>query len=84
MLARARNGRSRCRGVLRDKRLVYIALTKLGGGYGAYARLIARHLPRHPPVKTVEVRNVPGASHLITCSKPFVAAPDGLTLGTRC
>ena len=66
----------------RGKRLVYIVPTKPGGGYDAYARLIARHLPKHLPVKAVEVRNVPGASHLIGVQQLFAAPPDGLTLGT--
>jgi len=66
----------------RGKRLTYIVPTKPGGGYDTYARLIARHLPKHLPVKAVEVRNVPGASHLIGMQQLFVAAPDGLTLGT--
>ena len=66
----------------RDKRLTYIVPTKPGGGYDTYARLIARHLPKHLPVKAVEVRNVPGASHLIGVQQLFAAPPDGLTLGT--
>jgi tripartite-type tricarboxylate transporter receptor subunit TctC len=66
----------------RGKRLTYIVPTKPGGGYDGYARLIARHLPKHLPVKTVEVRNVPGASHLIGMQQLFAAPPDGLTLGT--
>lgn len=66
----------------RGKRVVYIVPTKPGGGYDAYARLIARHLPQHLPVKAVEVRNVPGASHLIGVQQLFAAEPDGLTLGT--
>jgi tripartite-type tricarboxylate transporter receptor subunit TctC len=66
----------------RSKRLTYIVPTKPGGGYDAYARLIARHLPKHLPVRTVEVRNVPGASHLIGVQQLFAARPDGLTLGT--
>jgi tripartite-type tricarboxylate transporter receptor subunit TctC len=64
------------------KRLTYIVATKPGGGYDQYARLLARHLPRHLGVKSVVVRNVPGASHLIGLQQLFAAEPDGLTIGT--
>lgn len=66
----------------RGKRLTYIVPTKPGGGYDAYARLIARHLPKYLPVKAVQVRNVPGAGHLIGLRQIQEAPPDGLTLGT--
>lgn len=64
------------------KRLTYIVATKPGGGYDQYARLISRHLPRHLGVKSVVIRNVPGASHLIGLQQLFTAEPDGLTIGT--
>lgn len=64
------------------KRLTYIVATKPGGGYDRYARLIARYLPRYLGVKSVVIRNVPGASHLIGLQQLFAAIPNGLTLGT--
>jgi tripartite-type tricarboxylate transporter receptor subunit TctC len=64
------------------KRLTYIVATKPGGGYDQYARLVARHLPRHLGVRSVVIRNVPGASHLIGLQQLFAAKPDGLTVGT--
>lgn len=64
------------------KRLTYIVPTKPGGGYDTYARLIAKHLPKHLPVRSVVVRNVPGAGHLIGLRQLFTAEPDGLTIGT--
>ena len=64
------------------KRLTYIVATKPGGGYDLYARLVARHLPRHLGVRSVVIRNVPGASHLIGLQQLFAAEPDGLTIGT--
>lgn len=64
------------------KRLTYLVATKPGGGYDQYARLISRHLPRHLGVKSVVIRNVPGASHLIGLQQLFAAKPDGLTIGT--
>lgn len=66
----------------RGKRLTIIVPTKPGGGYDDYARLIARHLPRHLPVAGVVVKNVPGAGHLVGARKLYAAKPDGLTLGT--
>ena len=69
-------------GFYAGKRLTYIVATKPGGGYDQYARLIARHLPRHLGVKSVIVRNVPGASHLIGLQQLFAASADGLTIGT--
>jgi tripartite-type tricarboxylate transporter receptor subunit TctC len=55
------------------KRLTYIVATKPGGGYDQYARLVARHLPRHLGVRSVVIRNVPGASHLIGLQQLFAA-----------
>lgn len=54
-----------------------------GGGFDAYARVIARHIgkqiPGHP---SVTVENMPGAGSLISANHLFrVAKPDGLTIG---
>ena len=62
--------------------ITYIVCTGPGGGYDAYARLIARHLPRHLVGAKVVVRNVPGAAHLIGLDALYAAPPDGLTMGT--
>ncbi len=53
-----------------------------GGGYDTYARLIARHLPKHVPGSpTIIVENMPGAASLIATNHIYkVARPDGLTL----
>jgi len=69
-------------GFFEGKRITYIVATKPGGGYDQYARLIARYLPRYLGVKSVVIRNVPGASHLIGLQQLFMATPDGLTIGT--
>jgi tripartite-type tricarboxylate transporter receptor subunit TctC len=66
----------------KNKTITYIVSTKAGGGYDTYARLIARHLPKHLPVNKVVVHNIPGAGHLIGTNKLFHAKPDGLTIGT--
>jgi tripartite-type tricarboxylate transporter receptor subunit TctC len=53
-----------------------------GGGYDTYARLIARHLPKHIPGKPkIIVENMPGASGLIAANYVFnVSKPNGLTI----
>ena len=54
-----------------------------GGGYDAYARLIARHITRHIPGNpTIVVDNMAGAGSLISANHLYKAAkPDGLTVG---
>jgi tripartite-type tricarboxylate transporter receptor subunit TctC len=66
----------------RGKRLTYIVATKPGGGYDTTARLIARHLPKHLPVQSVAIKNIPGAGHLIGARQLAIATADGLTIGT--
>ncbi len=53
-----------------------------GGGYDTYARLIARHLPKHIPGKPkIIVENMPGASGLIAANFFYnVSKPNGLTI----
>ncbi len=54
-----------------------------GGGFDTYARLIARHLPKHIPGKpSVIVENMPGGGGLIAANYMFnVSKPDSLTIG---
>ncbi len=54
-----------------------------GGGFDAYSRMLARHMPRHIPGNpTVVVQNRPGAGGLITSNFLYNRAkPDGLTIG---
>jgi tripartite-type tricarboxylate transporter receptor subunit TctC len=54
-----------------------------GGGYDAYARLIARHMTRHVSGNpTIVVENMPGAGSLISANHLYKAAKsDGLTIG---
>ncbi len=66
----------------RGKTLTIIVATKPGGGYDAYARLLAKYLPRYLAGSTVVVRNVPGAGHIIGANEVYNARPDGLTIGT--
>ncbi len=54
-----------------------------GGGYDAYARLFARHLPKHIPGQpTIVVQNMPAAGSLAAMNQLANASPrDGLTIG---
>lgn len=54
-----------------------------GGGYDAYARVIARHLGRNIPGNpAIVVENMSGAGSLIAANHTYkVAKPDGLTIG---
>jgi tripartite-type tricarboxylate transporter receptor subunit TctC len=55
-----------------------------GGGYDAYARVIARHLPRHVPgTPSVVVENMPGAGSLKAVNYLDTSAPtDGTVIAT--
>lgn len=66
----------------KGKTVNIIVSTKPGGGYDAYARLLAKVLPKHLPGITPVVKNVPGAGHIIGCNEVFRSKPDGLTFGT--
>lgn len=61
---------------------IIVGLTA-GGGFDAYARLIARHIGRHIPGNpTFIVENMPGAGSRIAANHVYrVARPDGLTVG---
>ena len=54
-----------------------------GGGYDAYARLIARRLSEYVPGKpSIVVQNMPGAAMLISANYIFNRAPrDGTAIG---
>jgi tripartite-type tricarboxylate transporter receptor subunit TctC len=54
-----------------------------GGGYDAYARLLARHMPKYIPGEpTFVVRNMPGAGGMAMSNFLYSQAPrDGLTIG---
>jgi tripartite-type tricarboxylate transporter receptor subunit TctC len=54
-----------------------------GGGYDHYARLLARHMPRHIPGEpAIVVRNLPGAGGMVMSNHMYSqAARDGLTFG---
>lgn len=54
-----------------------------GGGFDAYSRMLARHMPKHIPGNPVMiVQNMPGAGGLIASNYLYnKAKPDGLTIG---
>ena len=55
-----------------------------GGGYDAYARLLARHLSRHiAGSPTIVVQNMPGAGSRVAANWLYTIAPkDGTVLGS--
>ncbi len=66
----------------KGKTITYVVATSPGGGYDFYARLIAEHMKQHLPVKTIIVKNVPGAGHMIGANQLYVSKPNGLTIGS--
>lgn len=67
----------------KGKQIRFIVGTSSGQDYDLWARLIARHLPRHIPGQpTIVVENMPGAGHIIATNYLFNAAPrDGTVIG---
>ncbi|HEY7383955.1 MAG TPA: tripartite tricarboxylate transporter substrate-binding protein [Beijerinckiaceae bacterium] len=66
----------------KGKTVTYVVSTKPGGGYDAYARLIAEYMQKYLPGSTFVVKNMPGAGHLIGANSIYASEPDGLTIGT--
>ena len=62
---------------------LYIGLTP-GGGYDAYARLIARFMPKYIPGNpSINPKNMPGAGSRAAANYVYSVAPrDGTALGT--
>jgi tripartite-type tricarboxylate transporter receptor subunit TctC len=63
----------------RTKPLTLVVGYAVGGGYDVYARLLARHLPKHIPGNpTIIVQNMPGAGSLTALRHQDAIAPkDG-------
>jgi tripartite-type tricarboxylate transporter receptor subunit TctC len=67
----------------KGKVINYIVATKPGGGYDAYARVIAKYMPKYiPGLTAVIIKNMPGAGHIIGANETYLSKPDGLTMGT--
>ena len=64
------------------KQINMIVGSGVGGGYDVYARLVARHWPRHIPGKpTIVVQNLPAAGSLVAANNLANTSPrDGLTI----
>ena len=67
----------------KDKTFRIVVGSSAGGGYDAYARLVARNIGRHIPGKpTVIVSNMPGAGGNIAAAYVYQVAPkDGTVMG---
>jgi tripartite-type tricarboxylate transporter receptor subunit TctC len=67
----------------RGKNLTFIVPDGVGGGYDAYARLLARHLADHiPGHPRIVAENMPGAAGLIATNWLYHVAPhDGSVMG---
>jgi tripartite-type tricarboxylate transporter receptor subunit TctC len=70
-------------GFYRGKQISLITSASVGGGYDQYARLLARHMPRHIPGQpTIIVQNMVGAEGLRAANYLYnVAAQDGSVIG---
>ena len=67
----------------KGRQITVIVGSSAGGGYDIYARLLARHLPKHMPGNpSVLVSNMPGAGSNTAAAHLFnVAAKDGTVIG---
>ncbi len=67
----------------RGKKLTLITAASPGGGYDQYARLLARHMPRHIPGEPpISVQNMTGAEGLRASNHIYnAAAQDGTVIG---
>jgi tripartite-type tricarboxylate transporter receptor subunit TctC len=67
----------------KGKQITIVVGTSAGGGYDTYARLIARHMPKHIAGNPgVIVSNMPGAGSNIAANHLYYAAPkDGTFIG---
>ena len=67
----------------KGRQITVIVGSSAGGGYDIYARLLARHLPKHMPGNpSMLVSNMPGAGSNTAAAHLFnVAAKDGTVIG---
>ncbi len=67
----------------KGRQITVIVGSSAGGGYDIYARLLARHMPKHIPGNAgVMVTNMPGAGSNAAAAHLFNVAPkDGTTIG---
>jgi tripartite-type tricarboxylate transporter receptor subunit TctC len=67
----------------KNRKMTLVTSASIGGGYDQYARLLARHMPKHiPDGPTMVVQNMPGAEGIKAANYLYVAAPaDGSVIG---
>jgi hypothetical protein len=67
----------------KEKQVRFLVSTSAGGGFDAFARLIARHIQRHTPGNpTFVVQNMPGAGGVKAANYLYSVAPkDGTVIG---
>jgi tripartite-type tricarboxylate transporter receptor subunit TctC len=67
----------------RGKQITLVTSASVGGGYDQYARLLAKHMPRHIPGNpAIIVENMVGAEGLRAANYVYnVAAQDGTVIG---
>ena len=65
----------------KGKTVTYIVSTSPGGGYDTYARLVGKYLAKHLGAR-VQIKNLPGAGHIVGTNTLAASRPDGLTIGT--
>jgi len=66
----------------KGKTVTILVGTSPGGGYDAYARMLARYLPKHLPGSTVVVKNMTGGGGTRLANYIYGAAPaDGSEFG---
>jgi tripartite-type tricarboxylate transporter receptor subunit TctC len=65
------------------KRVDLVTSASIGGGYDQYARLLAKHMPRHIPGEpSITVKNMVGAEGLKAANFLYtIAAQDGSVIG---
>src|SRR5271166_6288098 len=62
----------------KGKQITIVVGTSAGGGYDTYARLVARHMPKHiPGSPNVIVSDMPGAGSNNRRNYSYYAAPKG-------
>ena len=65
----------------RGKSITVICGYGVGGGYDAYARLLARHLADHIPGRpTIVVQNMPGAGGMRAANLVYTGSKDGTVI----
>lgn len=80
--ADASSGAETAEGFFSGKTITIVVGFEAGGGYDAYARLLARHMGRHAGGANLVVQNRPGAGSLVAANYLYNVAPkDGTAFG---